>query len=69
MDPVAEPLRGGGVPVPGGGPPVPGGGPPVPGGARRIAEPWRRHVIRQLRHRDRTQSSMFQDLIRLCELP
>ncbi|XP_023817783.1 autophagy-related protein 16-2 isoform X2 [Oryzias latipes] len=65
MDPVAEPLRGGGVPVPGGGPPVPGGGPPVPGGARRIAEPWRRHVIRQLRHRDRTQSSMFQDLIRL----
>uniref|UniRef100_A0A8C7WW18 Uncharacterized protein n=1 Tax=Oryzias sinensis TaxID=183150 RepID=A0A8C7WW18_9TELE len=40
-------------------------GVPVPGGARRIAEPWRRHVIRQLRHRDRSQSSMFQDLIRL----
>ncbi|XP_024132663.1 protein Atg16l2 isoform X2 [Oryzias melastigma] len=55
MDPGAEPLRVGGVPVP----PVP----PVPDGGR-LEEVWKRHVVRQLKHRDRTQSSMFQDLTR-----
>lgn len=59
MDPGAEPLRVGGVPVP----PVP----PVPDGGR-LEEVWKRHVVRQLKHRDRTQSSMFQDLTRFCKV-
>ncbi|XP_007573801.1 PREDICTED: autophagy-related protein 16-2 isoform X2 [Poecilia mexicana] len=39
-----------------------------PGGASRrssrSAETWRGHIIQQLKHRDRIQSAMFQDLIR-----
>ncbi|XP_021164859.2 protein Atg16l2 isoform X1 [Fundulus heteroclitus] len=39
-----------------------------PGGASRrsggSAERWRGHILRQLQHRDRVQSAMFQDLIR-----
>ncbi|RVE65342.1 hypothetical protein OJAV_G00134720 [Oryzias javanicus] len=56
---------GGGVPVPDAVPvPVPDADPdpvPVP---PVLAEAWRRHVVRQLKLRDRTQSSMFQDLTR-----
>ncbi|XP_029964133.1 ATG16 autophagy related 16-like 2 isoform X2 [Salarias fasciatus] len=33
-------------------------------GIRRSAEPWRDHIICQLKHRDRNQHVMFQDLIR-----
>ncbi|XP_054868525.1 protein Atg16l2 isoform X2 [Amphiprion ocellaris] len=28
------------------------------------SQPWRRHIVRQLQHRDRRQQAMFQDLIR-----
>lgn len=42
-----------------------------PGGASRrssrSAETWRGHIIQQLKHRDRIQSAMFQDLIRFCK--
>ncbi|KAM3615756.1 uncharacterized protein V6R79_007254 [Siganus canaliculatus] len=31
---------------------------------RRTAETWKRDIIRQLKHRDRRQQAMFQDLIR-----
>ncbi|KAK5606630.1 hypothetical protein CRENBAI_017899 [Crenichthys baileyi] len=34
----------------------------------RSAETWRGHIIQQLKHRDRTQSAMFQDLIRFYTL-
>ncbi|XP_040901578.1 protein Atg16l2 isoform X2 [Toxotes jaculatrix] len=37
----------------------------APGGSGRSAETWKRHIIRQLKHRDRSQHAMFQDLIRL----
>ncbi|MEQ2160961.1 hypothetical protein GOODEAATRI_004819 [Goodea atripinnis] len=33
----------------------------------RSAETWRGHIIQQLKDRDRTQSAMFQDLIRFCK--
>ncbi|XP_015806347.1 protein Atg16l2 isoform X2 [Nothobranchius furzeri] len=32
--------------------------------ARRSTETWRSHILRQLKHRDLSQTSMFQDLIR-----
>ncbi|XP_018518397.1 protein Atg16l2 isoform X1 [Lates calcarifer] len=35
-----------------------------PGGSGRSAETWKRHIVRQLKHRDLSQHAMFQDLIR-----
>ncbi|KAM6988279.1 LOW QUALITY PROTEIN: ATG16 autophagy related 16-like 2 [Tautogolabrus adspersus] len=37
---------------------------PGPGAGGRSAENWKRDIIRQLKHRDRIQHAMFQDLIR-----
>ncbi|XP_039986630.1 protein Atg16l2 isoform X2 [Xiphias gladius] len=37
---------------------------PAPGGNGRSAETWKRHIVRQLKHRDLSQHAMFQDLIR-----
>lgn len=37
-----------------------------PGGGGRSAETWKRHIVRQLKHRDLSQHAMFQDLIRFC---
>ncbi|XP_008286252.1 autophagy-related protein 16-1 [Stegastes partitus] len=34
------------------------------GGGGWSAEPWKGHIVRQLKHRDRRQHAMFQDLIR-----
>ena len=43
----------------------PGGAAPRSG--RLLApEPWRGHILRQLKHRDRSQSAMWTDLIRFC---
>ncbi|XP_067451812.1 beta-arrestin-1 isoform X2 [Thunnus thynnus] len=62
-----SPAPGGGdgrSPAPGGDgrSPAPGGGDgrsPAPGGGS-----WKRHIVRQLKHRDLNQHDMFQDLIR-----
>ncbi|XP_070685984.1 protein Atg16l2-like isoform X2 [Pempheris klunzingeri] len=45
---------------------APGRGRPVPaaGGGDRSAETWKRHIVRQLKHRDLNQHHLFQDLIR-----
>lgn len=32
--------------------------------SKKTAEPWKRHIIRQLKHRDKSQKAMFQDVIR-----
>jgi len=32
------------------------------------SETWKRHIIRQLKHRNRTQTSVFQDIIDSCKL-
>lgn len=37
------------------------------GGGGRSAETWKRHIVRQLKHRDLSQHAMFQDLIRFCK--
>ncbi|KAF0030991.1 hypothetical protein F2P81_017722 [Scophthalmus maximus] len=37
-----------------------------PGGGGRSPDTWKRHIVRQLQHRDRDQHVMFQDLIRVC---
>lgn len=39
----------------------------VPIGGGGTAETWKRHIVRQLKHRDRNQHDMFQDLIRFCK--
>ncbi|XP_035477801.1 protein Atg16l2 isoform X3 [Scophthalmus maximus] len=36
-----------------------------PGGGGRSPDTWKRHIVRQLQHRDRDQHVMFQDLIRV----
>ncbi|KAM8768560.1 ATG16 autophagy related 16-like 2 [Acanthopagrus schlegelii] len=36
----------------------------APGGGGRSAESWKKDIVRQLKHRDRSQHTMFQDLIR-----
>ncbi|KAM4627927.1 ATG16 autophagy related 16-like 2 isoform 1-T1 [Polymixia lowei] len=33
--------------------------------SKKTAELWKRHIIRQLKHRDKSQHAMFQDVIRL----
>lgn len=38
----------------------------APGGGGRSAESWKKDIVRQLKHRDRSQHTMFQDLIRFC---
>lgn len=43
-----------------------GGRVPAPGGGGRSAETWKRHIVRQLKHRDLSQHAKFQDLIRFC---
>lgn len=43
-----------------------GGRCPAPGGGVRSAETWKGHIVRELKHRDRSQHTMFQDLIRFC---
>uniref|UniRef100_UPI0037E74802 protein Atg16l2-like isoform X2 n=1 Tax=Semicossyphus pulcher TaxID=241346 RepID=UPI0037E74802 len=37
---------------------------PAPGSGGKSAETWKRDIVRQLKHRDRSQHAMFQDLIR-----
>lgn len=37
-----------------------------PGGDGMVGETWKRDIVRQLKHRDRTQYARFQDLIRFC---
>lgn len=36
------------------------------GGGGVVGETWKSHIIRQLKHRDRSQRARFQDLIRYC---
>lgn len=60
----ASERRGRGLAAGGGRSPAPGGGggrSPAPGGG------WKRHIVRQLKHRDLNQHDMFQDLIRICK--
>lgn len=35
---------------------------------KRQNETWKRHIIRQLKTRNRTQTSLFQDIIQSCKL-
>lgn len=39
-------------------------GPSVPGAPAAL---WKRHIVRQLRQRDRTQKALFQELVPACE--
>ncbi|XP_028733391.1 protein Atg16l2 [Peromyscus leucopus] len=38
-------------------------GPGAPGGPSAPAAVWKRHIVRQLRHRDRTQKTLFLELV------
>uniref|UniRef100_A0A8K9V1V7 Uncharacterized protein n=1 Tax=Oncorhynchus mykiss TaxID=8022 RepID=A0A8K9V1V7_ONCMY len=33
---------------------------------QKTADSWKRHIIRQLKHRDKYQKAMFQDVILAC---
>lgn len=34
--------------------------------AQKTDDSWKRHIIRQLKHRDKYQKAMFQDVILAC---
>lgn len=42
-------------------------GPGSPGGPCAPAAVWKRHIVRQLRHRDRKQKALFLELVPACE--
>lgn len=42
-------------------------GPRVPGTPAAPAARWKRHIVRQLRQRDRTQKTLFLELVPACE--
>lgn len=42
-------------------------GPGAPCDPRAPAAVWKRHIVRQLRHRDRTQKALFLELVPACE--
>lgn len=37
------------------------------GGGQTAGDRWKRHIVRQLKHRDLNQHDMFQDLICFCK--
>ena len=42
-------------------------GPGAPCDPCAPAAVWKRHIVRQLRHRDRTQKALFLELVPACE--
>lgn len=38
-----------------------------PSGSGPSAARWKRHIVRQLRQRDRTQKALFLELVQACE--